>query len=51
MGFGMTQPTGPAPQTQSPEQELNALRAQSQTLAQQLNDIQRHIDELDKKRK
>ena len=51
MGFGMTQPTGPAPQPQSSEQELHALRTQSQVLAQQLNDIQRRIDELDKKRK
>ncbi|HEY79241.1 MAG TPA: DUF5320 family protein [Dehalococcoidia bacterium] len=49
--FGTAQPMTSAPQPQSPEQELNALRAQSQALAQQLSDIQRRLDELDKKRK
>jgi len=44
MGFGMTPPM-------SPEQELEAMRAESQALAQQLNEIQRRIDELEKKRK
>jgi chaperonin cofactor prefoldin len=51
MSFRITQPTGPAPQPQNPEQELSALKAQSQALAQQLNDIQRRIDELEKKGK
>jgi len=51
MGFGMTPPAGPAPQAQSPEQELEALKAQSQAMAQQLADIQRRIDALDKKGK
>jgi len=32
------------------EQELEVLKAQSQALAQQLTDIQRRIDELEKKR-
>jgi len=49
MGFGMTPPVGPVPQPQSPEQELDALKAQSQALAQQLTDIQRRIEELEKK--
>ena len=35
----------------SPEQELDTLKAESQALAQQLNEIQRQIDELEKKRK
>jgi hypothetical protein len=51
MGGGMTPATGPAPQAQSPEQELDALKAQSQVLAEQLAEIQRRIDELDKKKK
>jgi len=49
MGSGMTPPTNPAPQPQSQEQELDTLKAQSQAMAQQLNDIQRRIDELEKK--
>jgi len=51
MGSGMNPPAGPAPQPQSPEQELNALRDQSKALAQQLDDMQRRIDEMEKKRK
>ena len=50
MGFGVTPPTGPAPQPQSPEQELQALKAQSQAVAQQLADIQRRIEELEKRK-
>jgi predicted Fe-Mo cluster-binding NifX family protein len=49
MGFGMPSPTGPSPQQQSPEEELQALKNQSQTIAQQLADIQRRIKELEKK--
>ena len=45
MGFGMTQP----PQPQSPGQELGALKAQSQALAEQLAEIQRRIEELEEK--
>ena len=48
MGAGMMPPT-PTPQPLSPEQELETLKAQSQALAQQLADIQRHIDELERK--
>jgi len=49
MGFGMTPPASPASQLQSPEQELDALRAQSEALAQQLSEIQRRIEELGRK--
>ena len=50
-GFGMSLPASPVPQSKSPEQELDALRVQSDVLAQQINDIQRRIDKLEKKRK
>ena len=50
MGFGMTPPTGPAPQPQNPEQELQTLKTQSQAMAQQLADIQRRIEELEKRK-
>ena len=50
MGFGMTPPVSPAPQAQTAEQELEALKAQSQALAQQLSEIQRRIEEMEKKR-
>ena len=40
LGFGMTQ---------SPEQELEVLKAQSQALAQQLAEIQRRIEEMEKR--
>ena len=49
MGAGMTPPVNPA--SQNPEQELEALNAQSQVLAQQLDDIQRRIEGLEKKEK
>ena len=49
MGAGMMPPVGPAPQPARPEQELEALRAQSQALAQQLSEIQHSIEELEKK--
>jgi len=56
MGGGMAMEpdvTPPAGDTQTPgnaEQELEALKTQSQTLAQQLSDIQRRINELGKKK-
>jgi len=50
MGAGMVPPVGPAPQSTSPEQDLEALRAQAQMLTQQLTELQRHIEELEKKR-
>ena len=49
MGAGMMLPVSPTPQPLSPEQELNALKTQSQMLAQQLSEIQRRIEELGKK--
>jgi len=51
MGAGMMPPVGPTPQPPSPEQGIEALKAQSQMLAQQLSEIQHRIEELDKKRK
>ena len=49
MGAGMMPPVNPPSQPQSTEQELEVLNAQSQMLAQQLSDIQKHIEELKKK--
>ena len=49
MGAGIMPVAGPAPQPTSPEQEIEALKAQSQMLAQQLSEIQRRIEELGKK--
>jgi len=49
MGAGMMPPVSPTPQPLSPEQELDALKTQSQMLAQQLSEIQRRIEELGKK--
>jgi predicted Fe-Mo cluster-binding NifX family protein len=49
MGIRMTPPVSPAPQPQSPQQELEVLKAQSQVLAQQLTEIQRRIEELENK--
>ncbi len=46
MGFGMNPPM--ASSSQSPASEIDGLKAQSQDLAQQLNDIQRRIEELEK---
>ena len=46
MGAGMMPMAGPAPQPASPEHEIEALKSQSQMLAQQLADIQRRIEEL-----
>ena len=48
-GAGMMSPTGPTPQPLSSEQEIEALKTQSQVLAQQLADIQRRLEELGKK--
>jgi len=49
MGAGIMPMAGPAPQPASPEQEIEALKTQSQMLAQQLSEIQRRIEELGKK--
>jgi predicted Fe-Mo cluster-binding NifX family protein len=45
MDPGMSPPMASAPQ--SPAQEIEGLKAQSQDLAQQLNEIQRRIEELE----
>jgi len=50
MGFGMTPPVSQAPQQQSPEQELEMLKASSQALAEQLAEIQHRIEGLEKKK-
>lgn len=49
MGAWMMPPVSPTAQPLSPEQELDALKTQSQMLAQQLSEIQRRIKELEKK--
>ncbi len=49
IGAGMVPPVTPTPQSLSPEQELEALKAQAQMLMQQLSELQRHIEELEKK--
>ena len=49
-GTGMVPPANSTPQPANPEQELEALKAQSQMLAQQLAEIQRRIEELEKKK-
>jgi len=51
MGFGMTPPVSQAPQQQSPEQELEMLKSNSQALAEQLAEIQHRIEGLEKKKK
>jgi predicted Fe-Mo cluster-binding NifX family protein len=49
-GMGMGMPASVNnPASQSPEQEIQSLKAQSQAIAQQLTDIQHRIDELEKK--
>ena len=45
-GAGMMPPAGPMPQSQNLEQEVQALKAQSQALAEQLAEIQRQIKKL-----
>jgi len=47
MGMGRSMAATPA----SPEQELEALKVQSHTMAQQVSDIQRRIEELEQKSK
>jgi len=49
MGGGMMPPVAQPPQSFSPEQELEVLKTQSQAMAQQLNEIQRRIEELEKR--
>jgi predicted Fe-Mo cluster-binding NifX family protein len=49
MGPGMATPSGEATQQQSHDQELQALKTQSQAITEQLADIQRRIEALEKK--
>jgi len=49
MGIGVMPMAGPVLQPASPEQEIEMLKAQSQILAQQLADIQRRIEDLQRK--
>jgi len=48
-GARMMPPASPMPQDQNPEQDIQALKAQSQALAEQLSDIQRQIEKLEDK--
>lgn len=56
MGMGRGMGVGPgmmpqaAPQAMSPEQEIEMLKSQAQMLGQQLGEIQRRIDELEKRK-
>ena len=49
MSAGMMPPVGPTHQDLGPEQELDSLKTQSQMLAQQLSEIRRRIEGLEKK--
>jgi len=48
MGFSGMPPMGPVSQPQNPQQELELLKAQSQMLAKQLEEIQSRIKKLEK---
>jgi predicted Fe-Mo cluster-binding NifX family protein len=50
-GMGMMPVAGPMPQAMSPEQELEALKAQSQMLMQQLRETQQRIKALEEGRR
>jgi predicted Fe-Mo cluster-binding NifX family protein len=49
-GMGMGMGPGIMPEALSPEQEIDMLKSQTQILAQQLNEIQRRLKELEKGR-
>jgi len=49
MGAGMMPGAAQAPQPTSPAQELEILKAQLEALTQQISEVQRHIEELEKK--
>jgi len=51
MGAGMMPPAGMPAQPQSPGQELEILKSESQALGQQLSSIKRRIEEIEKNRK
>jgi predicted Fe-Mo cluster-binding NifX family protein len=48
MGMGMAAGPGVMPEAPSPEQEIGMLRSQTQILGQQLNEVQRRLEELEK---
>ena len=50
MGMGMATGPGVMPEARSPEQEIEMLRPQTQILGQQLNEVQRRLEELEKGR-
>ena len=50
VGRGMGMGPGIMPPEMSPEQEIEMLKSQAQMMAQQLNEIQRRIEELEKGR-
>ena len=50
-GAAMMPPGGISAQAPSPEEELEMLKAQSQALGQQLSNIERRIEEIEKNRK
>jgi len=49
MGAGMIQPASQMPQSQNPQDDIQALKAQSQALTEQLAEIQRQIKKLEDK--
>lgn len=50
MGMGPGMMPQAAPQAMSPEQEIEALKSQAQVVSQQLSEIQRSIEELEKRK-
>ena len=48
MGRGMISTPGPVPQEASPTQEVQTLKSQAEILGQQLSQIQRRLEELEK---
>jgi prefoldin subunit 5 len=46
----MMPPAGPIPQAQSPEQEIEMIKSTTEMLRQQLDAIQRRIEELEGKK-
>jgi len=50
MGQGMMPMAEPAPQAVEPEQEIEILKNQAQALGQQLSEIQRRLEEREKRK-
>ncbi len=49
MRAGMMPPVSPTPQSLAPGQDIGTLKAESQMLSQQLSEIQRRIEEMERK--